>query len=222
MSVILSREHLIAGPAVEPLSLDFVKKQRRFTSSSLDSLFDLWISTARQYFERQTSRQLITATWEYWLTSFPYQGSIELPRPPLQSVVSITYDDANGDEQTIDSGDYKMIAPSGDYCSPGHVTLNSGSSWPSHACPSVGLSRSNALRIRYKAGYGNADTDVPAIIRSCLLNIVGDCHKYGEDTQEFKGTIARLPWIEQTIYEFKVSSYQTLNPKTSSERVWRV
>jgi len=55
---------LIEGPALEPLDLDQVKKHLRFGPTTEDTLLDGWISAARQYFEEQTGRQVMRATWE--------------------------------------------------------------------------------------------------------------------------------------------------------------
>ncbi len=222
--VIRGTDHLIAGPAVEPLSLDLTKAQRRMPrgASSMDALFDLWIAAARQHFEEQTGRQIITATWEYWLTGFPAQGGIELPHPPLQSIVSITYDDSNGDEQTIDSDDYAVVAPAGDYCSRGRVMLAGGSSWPTSTW-TTGESdlRRNGVRIRYKAGYGDSPTDVPALIQASLLFLVGHFHKYGEEVQDSTGTLERLPIGAKLMMDgFKYSALPQLSPSIYAETSW--
>lgn len=169
---------LIVPPTREPLDIEEVKKQRKFPSDTLDTLFDLWISAAREYLEEQTGRQLMTATWEYWLSGAPTCAVIELPRPPLQDVLSVTYDDADGVEQTLDPALYRVIAPAGPYCRRGSVQLLSGSSWPALQV------QTNALRIRFLAGYGNVPGAVSPLIKYALLMLVGHFHKFGEEVNE--------------------------------------
>src|SRR6185436_20074779 len=83
-----------SSPAVrvEPITVALVQKHLRFGSSSESDLIGMYLATARTYFEEQASRQCIDAIWEYSLDAAPCQHRIELPRPPLVSVSSITYD----------------------------------------------------------------------------------------------------------------------------------
>lgn len=212
-------ESLIVGPALEPLDLEEVKKQRRFSPTTLDTLFDLWISAARQQFEEQTGRQCITAIWERWLSAFPSVSEIELPHPPLQNVVSVVYDDADGVETTLDASSYRVIAPAGPYGRRGRIALVTGASWPA----SSGLSAS--VRIQFSAGYGGAPGAVPELAKYALLMLVGHFHKYGEQVQEAKNNVLQeLPLgAAQVIQAFKYSALPQLAPLRSSaltESTW--
>lgn len=210
---IATMDSLIVAPKVEPLDLDEVKKQRRFTPTTLDTMFDLWISAARQQFEEATGRQCITATWEYWLEACPTGSVIELPHPPLQSVVGIFYDDddASPVEQTVDPLTYSVSAPAGPYATRGRVTLASGGSWPTVP------ERPNGLRIRYTAGYGDAPGAVPELVRASLYYLVGHFHKFGEEVQEATNTLVQLPIGFQLLMQgFKYSALPTLPPVRDS------
>ncbi len=202
-------DSLIVRPTLEPLDLDEVKKQRRFSSTTLDTLFDLWISAARHYFEEQTGRQLLTAIWEYWLDGFPWDRRIELPHPPLQAVLSIKYDDGNGDEQTLDPDTYRVVAPAGDYCRRGFVELKSGLSWPSAACQSA------SVRIQFSAGYGDAPGDVSELFKYALLMLVGHFHKFGEEVNEARANVLVLPLGAQAVMDAaKFSALPQFAPPT--------
>ena len=209
--VIDTMDSLIAGPTVEPLDLEEVKKQRRFGNlTTLDTLFDLWISGARQYYEEQTGRQLITATWEYWLDAFPAQTAIELPHPPLQAVLSVKYDDGDGVEQTWDVANYRVIAPSGDRAPRGRIVLAAGASWPTT------LVQQAAVRIRYLAGYGDAPGSVPELDQHVLMTLVGHFHRYGEAVQDAKNALTDLPVGAKLIMQARrLSSLPTLQPRYS-------
>lgn len=214
-SLIDCDDSLITGPTLEPLDLEEVKKQRRFSPTTLDTLFDLWISAARQYFEEQTGRQLMTATWERWLSEFPLAGVIELPHPPLQAVLSVVYD-LDGVETTVDATTYTVVAPAGPYGRRGRVCLNSGASWPT-----LSVAVPGSIRIRYTAGYGDAPGAVPELARYALLMLVGHFHKYGEAVQEAKGTIEQLPMgTQQVLDAFRYSALPQLAPMASALTTW--
>lgn len=176
--LIATAKHLIAGPTIECIDLDEVRRAVRISATSEDTLVDTWISASREEFEEMVCRQLNTATWEYWLAETPAQATLELPRPPLQAVDSIVYDDENGDEQIFDAANYTVSAQRWSKCHPGTVTLINGASWPTVTC------KPNAIRIRYQAGYGSARGDVPAVLRATLYTFVCDWFRYRSATHE--------------------------------------
>jgi uncharacterized phiE125 gp8 family phage protein len=203
---IATSEALIEGPAREPLSQDEVKMQRRLSlsSNSMNRLIDLWIPAARAHFEEQTGRQLITATWEYWLAGFPCGGILELPRPPLQAVESVTYLDGGSPEWlTLDTDTYAVETPVGPHCHRGRIVLKSGASWPTTVAD-----ERFAVKVRFTAGYGDDPEDVPALIRASLLFLVGHFHKYAEEVQEPRaGALQTLPLgATKMIEAFKYSA----------------
>ncbi len=182
--LIETADTLITGPTMAPIDLEEVKKQRRFAPTTIDTLFDLWIHSAVQYWEGTTGQQLITATWEYWLDAFPWNREIEIPHPPLQSVVSVKYDDGNGDEQTLDADTYRVLAPSEFR---GSISLKPGRCWPVAGCQPM------AVRIRYMAGLGDAPDAIPELTRYALMMLVGHFHKFGEEVNEARANILTLP-----------------------------
>ncbi len=203
-------DSLIEGPTREPLDLDEVKKHLRFGSTTEDTLLDSWISAARQYIEEQTGRQIMTATWELWLTGSPAVGVIELPHPPLQSVISVAYD-ADG-EQTFDAAGYQTAAPAGPFCSRGRVSLLSGSAWPTF----TSATQPNALRIRYTAGYGSTPGDVPDLIKSAMYLLIGHFHRNRSEVQDGNTLFMELPLgAAQIIRALKYSALPTLPHRSS-------
>lgn len=192
------------------LNLALVKMQRRVgQANGLDLLFTVWIDAAAQHFEEQTGRQLITAAYDYWLDSFPpVDRFIELPKPPLQSVLAVTYTDADGETQTIDSDDYTVLAPDGDYARPGRIVLNAGASWPTTT------TRERAVQIRFTCGYGDTAEDMPALVQAALLFLVGHFHKHGEEVVEGQGIgLQTVPLgASKMIEAFKYSALPTQSP----------
>lgn len=200
---------LVTGPLVEPLDLDEVKKHLKVGSTSEDTLLDTWISAARQHFEEQTGRQVMNATWEYWLAEAPSQLEIELPKAPLRSVVSISYDDAVGDPQTFDVANYTVTAPSDPTCPRGRVALVTGSNWPTVTA------KPNAMRIRFVAGYGDARGDVPELLRAALYLLVAQFHRFRSEVHEAgNGALTTLPIGATTILQaYKYAALPKLPPR---------
>lgn len=179
---------LVEGPTMEPLDLAEVKKHLRFQTTSEDTLLDVWIAAARQYFEEQTGRQVMQSTWELWLDGFP-SGRIELPKPPLLEVESVSYVGADGELVDVGAAGYTVMAPAGPQANPGWVQLVYGGTWP------TAQDVAGAVRIRFKAGYGAAPGDVPELVRTLLYLLVGHFHKYRSETVEtrFESAISTLP-----------------------------
>lgn len=132
-----------------------------------------WITAARREAERISLRAFVSQTWRLLLDSFPCEGEIELPLPPLSSVTAITYLDENGDSQTVDADTY-VVDASG---AKGRVYLKYGESWPTTYC------QPNAVQIEFVAGYGEP-ADVPEDFKSWILLNIGDRN----ENRESQGT----------------------------------
>lgn len=137
------------------------------TNTTADPLIRLLIKSARVAAETELHRPLITQTLDAYFDAFPqypnrlyadFSTKFPLLLPPLQSVTSITYVDTNGDPQTLPTDQYLVDAKS----QPARITPAYGCSWPSTR------QQSNAVTVRFVAGYGTA-ADVPATIKSWML-----------------------------------------------------
>jgi uncharacterized phiE125 gp8 family phage protein len=170
---------LITAPAAEPFTTAQAKSHLRVTESADDTLIDTLILAARKRAESDLGRALITQTWEMYLDEFPfnYSPGIVPPRAPLQSVTSIKYIDNDGVEQTWSSADYRVDVKS----EPGRITPEWSESWPT---PRV---ITNAVTVKYVAGYGDASTDIPQDIRQAMLMLIG--HWYENRESIVVGTI---------------------------------
>jgi hypothetical protein len=103
---------LITPPAVEPVALGDFKNILRIplSDTSWDSTLTIFLTAAREQVENYCRIALVTQTWQARLDSFPsvplrYDRNgypqILLPRPPFQSVDSISYVDTSGATQTL-------------------------------------------------------------------------------------------------------------------------
>lgn len=104
--------------------------------------------------------------WPHWNYNIPqgiYGVPLLVPRPPLQSVASITWYDSNGNAQTLDPSKYLVEVPQRQF---GRVWLN-----PSWARPYLDPNRPHPIIVRINAGYASADS-VPAGIKAAILMLV--------------------------------------------------
>jgi len=167
---------LITAPAAEPLSLEEAKAHLRVDHTTDDSLIAIFLQAARQDCEEWTQRAFITQTWEVVIDEFP-ENEILIPRPPLQSVTSVKYDDGAGVEVTLSAAEYTVDTAS----EPGWI-VPTLSGWPAT------FDGINAVRVQYVAGYAtsgnspdNLADNVPGPIKAAILLRLGQLYEHRED-----------------------------------------
>jgi len=168
---------LITPPAAEPITLAQAKEHLRVDHTADDNLISALITSARTSCENWTQRAFVTQTWELVIDDFPL-SEIMIPRPPLQSVESIKYDDGDGVETILDIDRYDVDTVS----QPGWV-LPSLSGWPSGVWQGI-----NSVRIRYVAGYApgtdspvDLAANVPGNIIAAIKLTLGQYYDQRED-----------------------------------------
>ena len=140
---------------------DFGATVIRLTATSIedDLLTDL-IETARLDVENDSRRQIMTATWDYYLDGWPDGDYIKLPFGNLQSVTSVKYKDSDGDETTMTVTTDYLVETDG--AGIGRIVLPYGETWPSFtAYPS------NPISVRYVCGWTTRAL-VPATVKSAI------------------------------------------------------
>jgi uncharacterized phiE125 gp8 family phage protein len=187
----------------EPLSIAEVRVHLRnpeITSNDAE-LLD-FIKVAREQVEHKLSRAIITQTWDAIFDGFPpyatstafgaylYSGPfIELPYPPLQSVTSITYYDADNVAQTLASSAYTVDTVGG------IIRLATNESWPSS------YSRYDAVTVRYVAGWATPE-DIPAVIKAYMKLCVEAMDKNRSLLQEREMTLT--PFAERLLDAYRM------------------
>lgn len=157
------------------------------------------IPAAEQYVEAQTNRQLVTATWTYYLDDFPCSGEpIELPKPPLQSVTTVKYRDTAGVLQTWAASNYSIETQAGPYALPGRIVPNWGVLYPSV------YGQPNDVAIEFIAGYGATYAAVPPLLKAALLLLVAE--QFEQREESISGTsINRIPLgVSALLWPFRV------------------
>jgi uncharacterized phiE125 gp8 family phage protein len=102
---------LIVPPAVLPVSLEEAKRQLSIAldETGHDELLSTLISAGTDAAQDRTGRQLVQATYRQTFDGFP--AVLELPKPPLQAVKSITYRPTWDDEPvTLPPAAYRVEA----------------------------------------------------------------------------------------------------------------
>ena len=141
--------NVVAPPAVEPVTLAEAKLHCRVDVDADDALIESLITVARQHCETFTGRAFVTQTIQYDLQRWPRRRAIYLPRPPLQSITSVTWWDEEGNDTVLTAGtDYLVdTAPE-----PGTVLLPYSRYWPTEPLYPV-----HPIRVEYVAGYPQVD-----------------------------------------------------------------
>jgi uncharacterized phiE125 gp8 family phage protein len=198
-----------SDPIEEPVSLAEAKLHLRLAGDPNaspaethpdDGLVLALVKSARRYCESFQNRAYVTQIWDLYLSQFPSESFIAIPKPPLQSVVALTYKDSAGSSQTV-----SFLDPSGtalmetdDYivdatCEPGRLCLKNGKAWP------TALDEAKAVKIEFVAGYGLA-VDVPEDVKAAIkLTLSGLYENRGDSEAELSPTLKALLWPDRIV-----------------------
>jgi uncharacterized phiE125 gp8 family phage protein len=146
------------APVGEPVSLSEAKVHLRLTTDSEDALLEGLIRAAREDVERATGLALIDQDWRMTMDAIPPDGTVAIRRCPLKEVLAVTIYGSEGEARVVNPDDYSVDVVS----RPARVVF--------HAMPA--LSRTiNGVEIDFRAGYGEAGTDVPDLLRRAILTL---------------------------------------------------
>lgn len=178
---------VITQPSEEPLSLAEAKAHLRVDIDDDNADVALKLSAAREHCEGWTSRAFITTGFRLTLDRFPCRwipgtpwvslervnpgtiDTIKIPRADLIEVSSITYVDLAGDVVTLDPSRY--IVETG---APGRILPAWNRTWP------TSRTQPGAVTIDFTAGYGDAASDVPALVKQAIALLLGDFYRTRE------------------------------------------
>ena len=152
-------------PAAEPVTLAEVKAHLRLTHASEDDLLAGLIRAAREDLERTTGMALIDQTWRLVLDSWPSQGCALLTRHPVREILSVTVFGTEGEASLIDPADYQVD------------TLSRPARLHFETRPEP-LRILNGIEIDFSAGFGEAGTDVPDLLKRAILVLVGHWYEF--------------------------------------------
>lgn len=164
----------------DTLALAFVRDDHlRAANGTLeDDYITRLLKTSYRHAERVTRRAHLLQTWALVLDRFPC-GDIVLPKPPLQSVTSITYIDEDGAEIELLGSpvgqEFQVSTPSGPKAARGRIRPVYDETWPSTRRVL------DAVRIEFVCGYPLVGSpgvaDVPEDIDHGRLLVIGEMYK---------------------------------------------
>ena len=183
-------------PSALPLTTDEVKAHLRVDFDDEDTLIGGLIAAAVAYVDGTgvLGRAMITQDWAQWVSQSP--GWVRLQMGPFQSLVSVQYYDADSvlqtatltDFETRLDGDYVICKPKDDFAWPGAET------------------RQDAIKITYRAGFGDAASDVPHTLKQAMLMLIAHWYERRESTTEAR--LTTLPFgFESLLSVERVSWY---------------
>lgn len=159
---------IVSPPAICPVSLLEVKRHVRAVDfDDDDEMLALYLKAATNNAETFTGRAFIDQIIDYYVDSYPTNGStwIELPKPPLIEMIGVFGGETEypADSYVLDTASRKA-----------RIGIPSGGSWPQNVAGSL-----NAMRVRYRAGYvvdpeeSPTVHNVPSDIKAAILLEVG-------------------------------------------------
>lgn len=209
---------LILAPSDPVLTVEEVTDQLRIDDCedpTLQGFIDAAVGMLDPASGGTLGRALRPQTWELRLPGFHGHGchhhrhgpgSIALPYPPLISVVSLTYQDLAGVDQTLAEGtDFRIVGIG----TRGKCALLPISSWPSATWSP------ESVRIRFRAGYPapvaaaedqpEVRETLPAPIKAWLKLVVGTLYQNREGATPGRAAMVELPdHILQMITQYRV------------------
>ena len=148
----------VTTPATtDPVTLPEIKAHCRVTWDNEDAYLASGVKAATDFYQQQTNRQLVNATYLLTLREWGENDHVVLPVAPLSSLASVQYYDGNGTNQTWASSNYYVDTAE----EPGRIYLATGATFPGVA------DRRDAIRISYVAGYGTP-ANVPALDKAAV------------------------------------------------------
>ncbi len=144
------------------VSLSEAKEHFKQYSDHEDDLIERNIDAATIYIESDIKRSILSRTFRLDMDCF--SRMVKLPYPPIASIVDVTYFDPDGDSQTVDSANYRLIG-SGD-----QVEFDCSFNFPSV------YSRLDAVSIQYVAGYETTDL-IPSNLKAAIQLVALDMYE---------------------------------------------
>lgn len=152
-------------PAAEPVTLADVKAHLRLDRDSEDDLLGGLIRAAREEIERSAGLALIEQKWRLALDEWPREGCVAIPLHPVREILSVTAYGSEGEASLIDPS-----ACQADLASrPARLHLEG---------PPGALRAMNGIEIDFAAGFGEAATDVPDLLRRAIVLLVAHWYEF--------------------------------------------
>lgn len=171
----------ITPPDVEPVSVDEAALHCRVDSDDRSEylLLDAWITAARERAEHYAGRSFAQSELQASFPGFPAGSSpLVLPIGPAASVQSIVYDDENGSQQSLNSGDFELSL-----FGQSRQVFPTADTWPT----------TNGAPHSVRVNYQTRD-ECPAAARAAMLLAVGSLYENRQEVvASSAATMQELP-----------------------------
>lgn len=183
---------IVITPPQPVVSLSEAKAHLRVRSGDEDALITAYVAAATAHIDGPggwLGRAIGAQTLE--ARTCVFRDAMALPYPPIIEIVSVKHLDAAGAEVTVPSPEYEVRGAL--------IGSAFGKRWPS-----VGA-HSEAVRIRYQAGY-SADAPAIAVIKASILLMVDDLYRHRGTVGERGTKIEMSTTVENLLSPFRVWS----------------
>lgn len=196
-------------PMSEAITRELARQHLRVDSGIDDTLIDFYIATAREDAEKFLGRALLTQTLTYTISrglrlvdelvsrswNRILHDTIELPRAPVQSVLSVALIDSAGVSTTLDPSLYLVSTA----LQPARVRLD----WQQVEQLTTVTWPLEEVQIAFTAGYANDNSNdvVPKVIIHALLLMIAFYYEHrGDAGGEMPAAAERLLWKERLMF----------------------
>lgn len=152
---------LLAGPAVEPITLAEAKQFLRVEHDDDDDIIGALIAGSRIHVETQTRRALITQSWRLTRDVWPETGCLALLPVPVRTLDAVRVYKSDGTTLALDLAGFALD----NSAAPARLSLV-------HGAPPAPERRAAGIEIDVTCGYGDAPTDVPEPLRQAIRLLV--------------------------------------------------
>lgn len=177
------------APTDTPVSLAEVKAHCRVGENDDDAVLTGLLAAATDYLDGPyglIGKCMVTQTWCQRLEEF--DDCIRLTVGPVASVSSITYYDADNEQQTLSTSVYEMNRDTlGAY-----ISLKPNQAWPAI------YARKDAISITFVAGVAAAD--VPDTLKTAVLMIVSHWDENRDGGSEIPNSVRHLVGIRREMF----------------------
>jgi uncharacterized phiE125 gp8 family phage protein len=152
----------VSGPEVEPVTAyDAYSHLRLVEDDSEKDYAEALVAVAREYVEQRNGIATTEQVWEMSLDGW-WEDPIAVPYPPLVTIQSVKYTDQDGNEQTLDPANYRVV--------PGEPVAFLA--WSANSVRPAKRDEIGSVRVRFLAGRADPNS-VPKSIRQGILLLVG-------------------------------------------------
>lgn len=153
------------APEAEPVTLADAKRTLRIDHDSEDALLDGLIRAAREEVEAACGLALVDQSWRLVLDKMPPTQRALLRRHPVREILSVTVYGEDGAAAVVDPARYQLDAHS----RPARL----------HFTTDLEPGRvMNGIEIDFTAGFGEAGTDVPDLLKRAILLLVAHWYEF--------------------------------------------